>query len=47
MDIEYDAIINAGIAADPDTYELTTEEFKGWQTRIDEALKEYIANNEA
>ena len=74
-----DAIINAGIKADPDTYELTEAEFKqlkpvgrpkaeitkdritirlsrdvtnffratgkGWQTRIDDALKEYIANH--
>lgn len=77
---EEDAIINAGIAADPDTYELSSEEFKqlrpvgrpkaevtkeritirlspevlehfrakgkGWQTRMDEALKEYIAAHE-
>ena len=76
---EEDAIINAGIAADPDTYELSPEEFKqlrpvgrpkaevtkeritirlsaevlehfraqgkGWQTRVDEALKEYIASH--
>ncbi len=76
---EEDAIINAGIKADPDTYELTEAEFKqlrpvgrpkaevtkdritirlsrdvtnffratgkGWQTRIDDALKEYIANH--
>ena len=71
---EEDAQINAGIEADPDTYEVTdfskmrrvgrpeaevtkeritirlsrevTEHFratgKGWQTRMDEVLKEYI-----
>ncbi|MCP4010752.1 MAG: BrnA antitoxin family protein [Proteobacteria bacterium] len=73
---EEDAAINAGIAADPDTFELTDKEFrrlkppgrpkadvtknritirlsrevtehfratgKGWQTRIDEVLKEYV-----
>jgi uncharacterized protein (DUF4415 family) len=71
-----DAAINAGIASDPDTYELSGAEFsqlkrlgrppaavtkeritirlspdvlerfratgKGWQTRIDEALKEWM-----
>lgn len=75
---ENDAI-NAGIAADPDTFELTDEWFakakkggrpksespkihqglrlspdvldffratgKGWQTRIDEALKEWISEH--
>lgn len=75
---EEDAIINAGIAADPDTYELSDEEFKtlrpvtrgrpradktkrsvtirlddevveafqqsgsGWQTRINNVLKDYV-----
>ncbi len=73
---EEEKAINAGIAADPDTYELTDEEFKnlrpvgrpkaevtkeritirlsadvieffrstgkGWQTRMDEALREYV-----
>jgi uncharacterized protein (DUF4415 family) len=74
---EEEAAINAGIAADPDTHEVTDEEFgrmrrmrgrpkaettktriairlspevvetfkatgRGWQTRIDEALKQYI-----
>jgi len=75
---EEDASINAGISSDPDTYELTTEEFtqlqpykagrpkaeitkerisirlspdvlasfkatgKGWQTRIDAVLKEWL-----
>lgn len=75
---EEDAAINAGIAADPNTWELSDEEFKklrpvgrpkaamtkeritirlspevlkhfratgkGWQTRIDETLKEAIHN---
>jgi len=76
---EEDAAINAGIAADPDTFELTEEWFakakrmggrpkaaqpkrqvsirfsqdvvdyfratgKGWQTRMDAALKEWIAS---
>ena len=74
---EEDAAINAGIAADPDTFEITDEMFeqkraigrpkaeetkeritirlspeviayfratgKGWQTRMDDALKEYVA----
>jgi len=76
------ALINQGIAADADTYELNDDEFKnlkrvtgqrgkqkapvkiqvsmrvspevigyfkskgqGWQTRMDEALKEYIAKH--
>ena len=73
---EEDAAINAGIAADPDTYELSDEEFKrlrpvgrppaaetktritirlsrgvverfratgrGWQTRMDKALSEWL-----
>ncbi|WP_448218526.1 BrnA antitoxin family protein [Endozoicomonas sp. 2B-B] len=76
---EEEAAINAGIAADPDTYELTDEEFKqlrpvgrpkaeqtkerisirlspevveffratgkGWQTRMDEALREYVVRH--
>lgn len=76
---EEDAAINAGIAADPDTFELTEEWFakakrmggrpkaaqpkqqvsirfshdvvdyfratgKGWQTRMDAALREWIAS---
>lgn len=80
---EEDAAINAGIVADPDTYELTTEEFaelkpykggrpkaditkerisirlspvvlaafkatgKGWQTRIDAVLKEWLKGHAA
>lgn len=76
-----DADINTGIAADPDTYELTKTEFaqlkpitlgrpkaenpktpisirlspevvdyfkrtgKGWQTRMDEVLKDYVAHH--
>jgi uncharacterized protein (DUF4415 family) len=80
---EEDAAINAGIAADPDSYELTTEEFtqlkpykagrpkaeitkeritirlspdvltafkatgKGWQTRIDAVLKEWLNEHAA
>jgi len=66
---EEDAGINAGIASDPDTYELSDESidnlqpFKplvtiplspsvldafvstgaGWQTRIDDALKEWLS----
>jgi uncharacterized protein (DUF4415 family) len=75
-DEEEDALINAGIAADEDTYELSSEEFKnikrgrgrpkatarkvaisirldddvasyfksqgaGWQTRVNEVLKQY------
>ncbi|WP_252176475.1 BrnA antitoxin family protein [Endozoicomonas sp. 4G] len=78
---EEEAAINAGIAADPDTYELTDEEIKqlrpvgrpkaeetkeritirlspevveffrstgkGWQTRINEALKEYVSSQHA
>jgi uncharacterized protein (DUF4415 family) len=79
---EENAAINAGIAADPDTYELNDAEFarlkrmpgqrgkqkmptkiqvsmrispevvnyfksqgQGWQTRVDEALKAYIAEH--
>jgi len=76
---EEDAVINAGIAADNDTYELTKSEFaklkpmgrpkssahkkpisirlssevvdyfkdtgKGWQTRMDEVLKDYVAHH--
>lgn len=79
---EENKAINAGIAVDPDTYELSDTEFKqlkrlpgqrgsqkmptkvqvsvrispevvsyfkakgqGWQTRMDEALKEYIAEH--
>lgn len=76
---EEEAAINAGIAADPGTCELTDEEFRqlrpvgrpkaeetkeritirlspevvnyfrgtgrGWQTRMDEALQEYVANH--
>ncbi len=81
---EEDAIINAGIAADPDTYELSDQEFKqlkpvgrpksavtkdkitirlsrdvtdyfrstgkGWQTRVNRVLQNYVkahsANND-
>jgi uncharacterized protein (DUF4415 family) len=72
---EEEAAIAAGIAADPDTYELTDEELaqlrpkaretkervtirlspevtaffratgKGWQTRVDEVLKEYVESH--
>ena len=78
---EEDAVINAGIAADSDTYELTGAEFarlkparmgrpkaetiktpisirlspevvdyfketgKGWQTRMDEVLKDYVSHH--
>jgi len=76
---EEDVAINAGIAADNDTYELTKAEFaqlkpmgrpkssthkkpisirlssevvdyfkdtgKGWQTRMDEVLKDYVAHH--
>jgi uncharacterized protein (DUF4415 family) len=76
---EEDAKINAGIAADPDTYELSDEEFKrlrpmgrpkaevtkeritirlspevvetfratgkGWQSRMDKALKDYVKHH--
>jgi len=81
--LEEDVIINAGIAADPDTYEMSAEEFKqlkpvgrgrpkaevtkrsisirlsdeviesfkadgpGWQTRIDEVLKDYVQKHKA
>jgi uncharacterized protein (DUF4415 family) len=75
---EEDAVINAGIKADPDTYELSDEAFKnlryggrpkaevtkeritirlsnevteyfratgkGWQSRMDEVLREYVAS---
>jgi len=81
---EEEAAINAGIAADPDTYELTDEEFarlkpmpargrppaehpkvhtglrldaevldafkaggRGWQTRINEALKDWLKTHHA
>jgi len=80
---EEDAAINAGIAADPDTYELSAEEFaqlkpykggrpkaevtkeritirlspdvlaafkatgKGWQTRIDAVLKDWLKEHAA
>lgn len=79
---EEEAVINAGIAAAPDTYELTDEEFArlkpmrgrpvsanpkvrtglrldaevlaafkaggpGWQTRINEALKEWLNSHSA
>ena len=74
-----DIAINTGIAADPDTYELSEEEFKklrpvgrpkaektkepvsirlssevtdyfrsfgkGWQTRIDNVLKDYVSTH--
>ena len=77
---EEDAAINAGIAADPDTYELSNAEFKqlrpvgrpkasttkqrisirlspevlssfkttgrGWQTRINDALKDWLRTHE-
>lgn len=77
---EEDAAINAGIAADPDTCELSDEAFKelrpvgrpkadvtkeritirlspdvvayfraggkGWQTRMDEALREYVISHQ-
>lgn len=76
---EEDAAINAGIAADPDTYELTEENFpsfrrigrppvdtpkvftgirldadivetfkstgKGWQTRMNAALRDWLKNH--
>ncbi|MBT3196099.1 MAG: BrnA antitoxin family protein [Gammaproteobacteria bacterium] len=76
---EEDTAINDGIVADPDTYELSSEEFKqlrpvgrpksenkkvllsvrysqevveyfkstgkGWQTRMNEVLQEYIASH--
>ncbi len=75
-DDKEEAVINAGIAADPDTYELSDEEFiqlkpvgrpkaavtkdkitirlsrevtdyfrstgKGWQTRLNEVLQDYV-----
>jgi uncharacterized protein (DUF4415 family) len=81
---EEDAAINAGIAADPDTYELSSAEFKqlkpvrgrgrpvsasrkelisirydaevldafrstgeGWQTRMNEALKDWLKTHPA
>jgi len=77
---EEETAINAGIASDPDTYELSDSEFKqlkrvgkpqadttkekitihlshevvqsfrasgtGWQTRMDEALKEWLRTHE-
>jgi len=40
---EEEAEIHKGIAADPDTFEFTDEQFKkarrGWQTRANEALR--------